>query len=73
MYDRGARSDHEPTGASGYVNLPSGEGHGTQYYDDGYRLSRDTDGEGDGQVHWTDQNVGRKHDGRHTPPPDARY
>ena len=72
MYDRRARSGSEPSGARGEVNLPSGEGHGSQYYEDGYRLSRDTDGQGDDRVHWTNQNVGKKNRNRHTPPPDAR-
>jgi hypothetical protein len=79
MYDRRARSGHEPAGASGYVELrgpDAGYGHGTQYYDDGYRLSRDTDGQGDSAVHWTDDKIpkGRRHyEERHTPPPDAIY
>lgn len=79
MYDRRARSGHEPTGASGYVELrgpDAGHGHGTQYYADGYRLSRDTDGQGDSAVHWTDDNIpkGKRHyEERHTPPPDAIY
>lgn len=72
MYDRRARTDHEPTGARGEANLRGGTGHGSQWYDDGYRLSRDTDGQGDSAVHWTNQRLRKKHDDRHTPPSDAR-
>jgi hypothetical protein len=75
IYDRGAREDHEPTGLHGYADIQEGTGHVTQSYDDGYRLSRDTDGQGDEHVHWTDRNVpkGRRRYGRrHSPPPDAR-
>lgn len=76
MYNRRARSDHEPMGASGYAELrglDAGRGHGTQYYEDGYRLSRDTDGAGDNNSHWTNQTLSKGSDDRHTPPPDARY
>jgi hypothetical protein len=72
MYDRRARAGSEPSGASGTVNLPSGEGHGTQYYEDGYRVSRDTDGQSDSNEYWTNQNVRKGRRGRHAPPPDAR-
>jgi hypothetical protein len=76
MYDRRARRDHEPTGASGEISLrgsDAGDGHSTQYYADGYRLSRDMDGEEDTLVHWTNQKLGKKHDARHSPPADATY
>ncbi|HEX6462312.1 MAG TPA: hypothetical protein VFZ58_03490 [Candidatus Saccharimonadales bacterium] len=79
MYDRRARSGRTPSGAHGEFRTGKGGnstgGHSTQYYDDGYRLSRDTDGQSDQQVHWTNQSVpkGRRHRRkRHTPPPDAR-
>jgi hypothetical protein len=72
MYDRRARTDHEPTGASGLIDAFSGEGHSSQWYDDGYRVSRDTDGQSDDLVHWTDQSKGKHHRDRHKPPPDAR-
>ena len=75
LYDRGARTEHEPKGAQGWANLREGTGHNTQYYDDGYHLSRDTDGQGDNKVHWTKQDVAkgkRTFDKRHRPPSDSR-
>jgi hypothetical protein len=75
MYDRGARSEHEPIGAEGEALLRTGEGHGSQWYGDKYRLSRDTDGVGDNEVHWTNQDVKkgkRRYGKRHETPPDAQ-
>lgn len=74
-YDRGARADHEPQGGRGWANLREGTGHSTQHYDDGYHLSRNTDGQNDDRIHWTDQSIPkgkRKFSRRHKPPPDAR-
>ncbi len=75
MYDRRARTGSEPAGASGEIDPRTGKGHGSQWYDDGYRVSRDTDGQGDQRVHWTDERIPkgkRRYDERHTPPSDAR-
>lgn len=65
---RGGGSTMYDRGAGGSVDLPSGQGHSTQFYDDGYRLSRDTDGQADSQVHWTDQSVRKGSSKRHKSP-----
>ena len=57
------------SGYSGEIDLDTGTGHGTQYYDGGYRYSRDFPDDQNG--HWTNQNVDRDDDGRHNTPPDA--
>lgn len=58
LYDRGARTGSEPAGASGiFARRDGGREHSTQYYPDGYRLSRDTGQGGDRDVHWTNQSV----------------
>ena len=74
LYDRGARTGSEPIGASGvFARRDGGREHNTQYYEDGYRLSRDTGPGGDHKVHWTDQRVKNKSSSRrHRPPSDAR-
>lgn len=73
LYDRGARTGSEPIGASGvFARRDGGREHNTQYYEDGYRLSRDTGPNGDHKVHWTNQNVSRGAKSRHYPPGDAR-
>lgn len=73
LYDRGARSGSDPAGASGiFARRDGGREHSTQYYSDGYRLSRDTGEGGDRNVHWTNQGVARGSSSRHTPPSDAR-
>lgn len=51
LYDRGARTGSEPSGASGvFARRDGGREHSTQYYSDGYRLSRDTGQGGDRDV-----------------------
>ena len=72
MYDRGARTGQTPNGAQGEFDARTGQGHSTQYYGDGYRLSRDGDGQNDDAVHWTDQGAGKHSPRRHRPPRDAR-
>ena len=73
LYDRGARTESEPIGAKGvFARRDGGREHNTQYYEDGYRLSRDTGPNGDRKVHWTNQNVSRGAKSRHYPPSDAR-
>ena len=63
----------EPSGASGvFARRDGGREHSTQYYSDGYRLSRDTGQGGDRDVHWTNQGVAKGSSSRHTPPSDAR-
>lgn len=72
MYGRRYRSSQEPVGASGSINPRTGEGHMSQYYADNTRVSWDTDGQGgESRAHWTNQNVGKKNQNRHTPPPHA--
>lgn len=46
--------------------------HVTQVYEDNKRVSWDTDGKADQNLHWTDQSKHREDPGRHKPPPDAR-
>lgn len=72
MYGRNYASTKAPKGASGGFNPRSGRGHGTQYYDDGTRVSWDTDGQGDSNRHWTNQNVGKGNPRRHQRPPHAK-
>lgn len=72
MYGRNYGSTQEPRGASGHFNPRTGEGHSTQYYDDNYRYSWETDGEGESNEHWTNQNVGKGHQRRHEEPPHAK-
>ena len=72
MYGRSYGSSKRPSGASGSINPRTGEGHSTQYYDDNTRLSWDTDGSGESNQHWTDQNKGKKNPGRHQPPGHAK-
>lgn len=77
MYDRSARSGSVPTAGSGehrFRGEDVGTGHFTQAYADGYRLSRDTDGTSESDVHWINQNVSkgkRNRAKRQTPPSDA--
>jgi len=63
MYDRSSK----PRGASGGFNARTGKGHGTQYYSDNTRVSWDTDGQGDSNTHWTDQNKSKGSRRRHRP------
>lgn len=73
LYDRRARSHKEPSGAEGiFARRNGGREHVTQYYDDNYRLSSDIVKNTNVQRHWTNQNVRKKHSGRHSPPPDTR-
>lgn len=78
MYDPSVRSGERPQGAYGEVNLhgeTGAEGHSTQYYADGHRVSWDGDGRTDHGEHWTNDNVPkgkRNRVRRHTPPPDAQ-
>lgn len=72
MYGRSYNSSEEPTGASGEIDPSTGKGHATQYYADRTRVSWDTDGEGESNTHWTNQNVSKKNRNRHTPPPHAK-
>lgn len=75
MYGRNFQSNQEPTSAKGWVNPRTGEGHSSQQYSDNTRVSWDTDGHGESNIHWTNQNVpkGRRNkDRRHTPPPHAK-
>lgn len=73
LYDRGARTGSEPIGASGvFARRDGGREHSTQYYGDGYRLSRDTGPAGDTRIHWTNQSVAKGSSSRHRPPSDAR-
>lgn len=72
LYDRGARTGSEPAGASGiFARRDGGREHSTQYYSDGYRLSRDTGQGGDRDVHWTNQGVVKGSPSRHNPPPHS--
>lgn len=75
MYDRNGPSGQEPQGAQGQYNIQGDQqGHSTQYYSDGTRYSWDTNGatDQDYNQHWTNQNVGKHHPDRHTPPGHAR-
>ena len=75
MYNRRARTQTEigGSGEGNYINVRTGEGHTTQWYKDGYRVSWDTkDGGKTEQVHWTNQNVSkRKPNERHKEPDDS--
>ena len=73
LYDRRARSSSVPAGAEGtFARRDGGREHTTQYYGDKYRLSSDIVDNENVNRHWTNQNVGKKHRNRHTPPDDAR-
>lgn len=72
MYGRNYASNNTPRGASGGFNARTGQGHGTQYYDDNSRYSWNTDGQGDSGGHWTNQNAGKKSRNRHQKPPHAK-
>lgn len=75
MYDRNARINTEigGSGKGNYINVRTGEGHTTQWYDDGYRISWDTkDGGMTEKSHWTNQNVPRGDQHRHDAPDDAK-
>ena len=61
--------DTPASGFNGEIDLNTGTGHGTQYYDDGYRFSRDFPD--DQNEHWTNQNVDKDDGGRHGRPSDA--
>ena len=75
IYNRRARTQTEigGSGEGNYINVRTGEGHTTQWYKDGYRVSWDTkDGGKTEQVHWTNQNVSkRKPNERHKEPDDS--
>ncbi|MBL7487179.1 hypothetical protein I6A60_08565 [Frankia sp. AgB1.9] len=72
LYDRSVSSEG-PRGARGIYSIRDREGHATQYYADGTRVSWDLDEEGNRvNEHWTDQNVSKGRDSRHDPPPHAR-
>lgn len=74
IYNRSARKN-TPIGGSGeenYINVRTGRGHTTQWYDDGYRISWDTeDGGKTEKAHWTNQNVSKRNPHRHDEPDDA--
>ena len=73
LYDRRARKNMEPKGAKGHAPIRNGgRGHNSQWYEDNYRLSRDTGSDGTTKTHWTNQNVSRGSATRHRPPSDAR-
>lgn len=75
MYDRNARINTEigGSGKGNYINVRTGEGHTTQWYDDGYRISWDTkDGGMTEKSHWTNQNVSKGDQHRHDAPDDAK-
>lgn len=75
MYDRNARINTEigGSGKGNYINVRTGEGHTTQWYDDGYRISWDTkDGGMTEKSHWTNQNVPKGDQYRHDAPDDAK-
>lgn len=75
MYDRNARTNTEigGSGKGNYINVRTGEGHTTQWYKDGYRISWDTkDGGMTEKSHWTNQNVSKRDQRRHDAPDDAR-
>ena len=75
MYDRNARINTEigGSGKGNYINVRTGEGHTTQWYDDGYRISWDTkDGGMTEKSHWTNQNVPKGDQHRHDAPDDAK-
>ena len=59
MYGRSYGSSKKPSGASGSFNPRT-------------RQSWDTDGSGESNRHWTDQNKGKKDPGRHQPPGHAK-
>ena len=63
----------EYMGEENYINVRTGEGHTTQWYKDGYRVSWDTkDGGRTERAHWTNQNVSkRKPNERHKAPDDS--
>lgn len=46
--------------------------HITQFYDDNTRVSWNANGKSDRDLHWADQNLGKKNPKRHNPPKDAR-
>lgn len=74
MYDRRARRNTEigGSGKENYINVQTGVGHTTQWYKDNYRVSWDTkDGGQTEEIHWTNQNVSKKHPDRHKSPDDA--
>ena len=74
MYDRRARTNTRVGGGGkeNYIDVRTGEGHTTQWYGDGYRVSWDTkDGGKTEQAHWTNQNLPYGHPDRHKPPKDA--
>jgi len=74
MYDRCTRTSTEigGSGEENYIDVRTGVGHTTQWYKDGYRVSWDTkDGGQTEKVHWTNQNVSKRHPDRHKAPDDA--
>lgn len=62
--------EEKASGTSGEIDLETGSGHGTQYYEDGYRYSKDFPDDKDG--HWTNQNEEKDSSERHSPPSDAK-
>ena len=84
LYDRRARRDTPPLGVRNRDNDTRDRSgtfydrnrqvdlHVTQYYEDNYRVSWDTDGNSDRSYHWTDQNLPSSHPRSHVPPEDAR-
>ena len=72
LYDRSVSSEN-PLGAQGGYSFRDNQGHATQYYEDGTRISWDLDENGDQQrKHWTNQNIRKGREGRHDPPPHAQ-
>lgn len=84
LYDRRARRDTPPLGVRNRDNDTRDRSgtfydrnrqvdlHVTQYYEDNYRVSWDTDGKSDRDHHWTDQSLPSGHPDKHNPPEDAR-
>ena len=84
LYDRRTRRDMPPLGVRNRDNDTNDRSgtfydrrrridlHVTQYYEDNYRVSWDTDGKTDRGHHWTDQSLPSSHPHNHVPPEDAR-
>lgn len=73
IFDASIRCGATPVGASGtFAHRDGSPGHSTQYYSDGYRVSWDTDNNGESKGHWTNQSVAKGSTSRHYPPNDAR-
>ena len=72
IYDREIRKDHDVAGINGQFSFRNNFGHSTQYYSDGYHISRDTaDGVHETNIHWTNHNLPKHDPKRHDKPEDA--